>query len=49
MEAPYGNRKWLFSIKANIEASKVNVLLIYRVDRCINKRVQELVVMLQMC
>lgn len=48
MEAPCGKIKWLFSIKANIEASKVNVLLIYMVDRCIDKRV-ELIVMLQMC
>lgn len=49
MEAPYGKIKWLFSIKANIEATKVNVLLIYMVDRCINKRVEKLPVMLQMC
>lgn len=49
MEAPYRKRKWLFSIKANIAASKVNVLLIYMVDRCINKRVEKLIVVLQMC
>lgn len=49
MEAPYGKIKWLFRIKAHVEASKVNEWLIYMVDRCINKRVEKLIVMLQMC